>query len=157
MLERCTYDPGLAGTILKSFHVILQLATEQTISSFKSLDALTRVLKVACLQAQHLRKLSHPGDGLSGNVFQSENVQMSSSDEKIKSTIACVELAFNLFKEYTTISELGKILVLHNANCIECLFDLFQEENLRKNVLEQVLDLFRVLPCSLSLLLLLVI
>ncbi|EEE56359.1 hypothetical protein OsJ_05488 [Oryza sativa Japonica Group] len=148
VLERCTYDPGLAGTILKSFHVILQLATEQTISSFKSLDALTRVLKVACLQAQHLRKLSHPGDGLSGNVFQSENVQMSSSDEKIKSTIACVELAFNLFKEYTTISELGKILVLHNANCIECLFDLFQEENLRKNVLEQVLDLFRLPSAS---------
>uniref|UniRef100_A0A0D9YMP2 BEACH domain-containing protein n=1 Tax=Oryza glumipatula TaxID=40148 RepID=A0A0D9YMP2_9ORYZ len=148
VLERCTYDPGLAGTILKSFHVILQLATEQTISSFKSLDALTRVLKVACLQAQHLRKLSHPGDGLSGNVFQSENVQMSSSDEKIKSTIACVELAFNLFKEYTTISELGRILVLHNANCIECLFDLFQEENLRKNVLEQVLDLFRLPSAS---------
>uniref|UniRef100_A0A0E0G1N6 BEACH domain-containing protein B n=1 Tax=Oryza nivara TaxID=4536 RepID=A0A0E0G1N6_ORYNI len=148
VLERCTYDPGLAGTILKSFHVILQLATEQTISSFKSLDALTRVLKVACLQAQHLRKLSHPGDGLCGNVFQSENVQMSSSDDKIKSTIACVELAFNLFKEYTTISELGRILVLHNANCIECLFDLFQEENLRKNVLEQVLDLFRLPSAS---------
>uniref|UniRef100_A0A0E0JVW3 BEACH domain-containing protein B n=1 Tax=Oryza punctata TaxID=4537 RepID=A0A0E0JVW3_ORYPU len=148
VLEHCTYDPGLAGTVLKSFHVILQLATEQTISSFKSLDVLTRVLKVACLQAQHLRKLSHPRDGLSGNAFQSDNVQMSSSDEKIKSTIACVELAFNLFMEYTTISELGRILVLHNANCIECLFDLFQEENLRKNVLEQVLALFRLPSAS---------
>uniref|UniRef100_J3L9U4 BEACH domain-containing protein n=2 Tax=Oryza brachyantha TaxID=4533 RepID=J3L9U4_ORYBR len=140
VLEHCTYDPGLSGTILKSFHVILQLATEQTISSFKSLDVLTRVLKVACLQVQHLRKLSHPRDYLSGNVFQSEY-------EQIKSTIACVELAFNLFKEYATISELGMILVLHNANCIECLFDLFQEENLRKDVLEQVLALFR-LPSS---------
>uniref|UniRef100_A0A0D9VCI8 BEACH domain-containing protein B n=1 Tax=Leersia perrieri TaxID=77586 RepID=A0A0D9VCI8_9ORYZ len=147
VLEQCTYDPGLAGTILKSFHVILQLATEQTFSSFKSLDVLSRVLKVACLQAQHLRKLSHPRDGLSGNVFQSENVQMSSSDERIKSTIACVELAFNLFKEYATISELGRILVLHNTNCIESLFDLFQEESLRKDVLEQVLALFR-LPSS---------
>ncbi|KAL5208035.1 hypothetical protein ABZP36_032470 [Zizania latifolia] len=48
VLEHSTYDPVLAGIVLKSFHVILQLATEETISSFKSLDVLTRVLKVAC-------------------------------------------------------------------------------------------------------------
>ncbi|KAG8069818.1 hypothetical protein GUJ93_ZPchr0006g46210 [Zizania palustris] len=148
MLEHSTYDPGLAGIILKSFHVILQLATEQTISSFNSLDVLTRVLKVACLQAQHLRKLSHPRDSLSGNDFQLVDVPMSCSDERVKSTIASVELAFNLFKEYVTIFEFGRILVLHNDNCIDRLFDLFQEENLRKNVLEEVLALFRLASSS---------
>ncbi|KAL5212760.1 hypothetical protein ABZP36_023607 [Zizania latifolia] len=148
MLEHSTYDPGLTGTILKSFHVILQLATEQTISSFNSLDVLTIVLKVACLQAQHLRKLSHPRDSLSGNDFQLEDVPMSCSDERVKSTFASVELAFNLFKEYVTIFEFGRILVLHNDNCIDRLFDLFQEETLRKNVLEQVLALFRLASSS---------
>ncbi|XP_066329470.1 BEACH domain-containing protein B-like isoform X1 [Miscanthus floridulus] len=144
-LEHCTYDPGLAGAIVKSFHVILQLATEQTLASFKSIDVLTRVLKVACLQAQEIRKLSQ--DDLNQNGFQSRNAQMTYSDERIKNTGTFVKLAFNLFKEYATISDIGRIAVLHNANCIECLFDLFQEEYLRKHILEQVLALFR-LPSS---------
>jgi len=141
-LEHCTYDPGLAGAIVKSFHMILQLATEQTLASFKSIDVLTRVLKVACLQAQEIRKLSQ--DDLNQNGFQSRNAQMTYSDERIKNTGTFVKLAFNLFKEYATISDIGRIAVLHNANCIECLFDLFQEEYLRKHILEQVLALFRV-------------
>uniref|UniRef100_A0A453NEV6 Neurobeachin alpha-solenoid region domain-containing protein n=1 Tax=Aegilops tauschii subsp. strangulata TaxID=200361 RepID=A0A453NEV6_AEGTS len=140
-LEHCTNGPGLVVTILKSFHVILKLATEQTLVSFKSLDVLTRVLKVACLQAQELRK-AHPSDDFRGNGSQSNNVQMDSLDERIKNALTCVELAFNLFKEYVTISDLGRMIILHNANCIGCLFDLFQEENLRKHVLEQVLALY---------------
>ncbi|CAD6251786.1 unnamed protein product [Miscanthus lutarioriparius] len=144
-LEHCTYDPGLAGAIVRSFHVILQLATEQTLASFKSIDVLTRVLKVACLQAQEIRKLSQ--DDLNQNGFQSRNAQMTYSDERIKNTCTFVKLAFNLFEEYATISDIGRIAVLHNANCIECLFDLFQEEYLRKHILEQVLALFR-LPSS---------
>ncbi|WVZ77789.1 hypothetical protein U9M48_025613 [Paspalum notatum var. saurae] len=147
-LEYCTYDPGLAGAIVKSFHVILQLATEQTLASFKSIDVLTRVLKVACLQAQEIRKLSHPQDGFTENGSQSRNVQMTYSDERIKDTCTFVGLAFNLFKEYATISENGRVAVLHNAKCIECLFDLFQEEYLRKHIMEQVLALFRLPPSS---------
>jgi hypothetical protein len=122
--------------------VILQLATEQTLASFKSIDVLTRVLKVACLQAQEIRKLSQ--DDLNQNGSQSRNAQTTYSDERIKNTCAFVKLAFNLFKEYATISDIGRITVLCNANCIECLFDLFQEEYLRKHILEQVLALFRV-------------
>lgn len=143
-LEHCAYDPGLAGAIVKSFHVILQLATEQTLASFKSIDVLTRVLKVACLQAQEIRKLSHSQDDFIENGSLSRNVLSTSSDERIKNACAFVELAFNLFKDYATISETGRIAVLHNANCIECLFDLFQEEYLRKHIVEQVLALFRV-------------
>ncbi|KAM3295295.1 hypothetical protein ACQJBY_037900 [Aegilops geniculata] len=146
-LEHCTNGPGLVVTILKSFHVILKLATEQTLVSFKSLDVLTRVLKVACLQAQELRK-AHPSNDFRGNGSQSNNVQMDSLDERIKNALTCVELAFNLFKEYVTISDLGRMIILHNANCIGCLFDLFQEENLRKHVLEQVLALYRLPPSS---------
>jgi len=143
-LEHCTYDPGLAGAIVKSFHVILQLATEQTLASFKSIDVLTRVLKVACLQAQELRKLSHFQDDLNEDGSRSRNVPTTPSDRKIKNARTFVELAFNLFKDYATISEIGRIAILHNANCIECLFDLFQEEYLRKHIVEQVLALFRV-------------
>uniref|UniRef100_K3YP63 BEACH domain-containing protein B n=1 Tax=Setaria italica TaxID=4555 RepID=K3YP63_SETIT len=147
-LEHCTYDPGLAGAIVKSFHVILQLATEQTLASFKSINVLTRVLKAACLQAQEVRKLSHPQDDLDQNGSQSRNVLTASSDERIKNACTFVELAFNLFKDYVTISDIGRIAVLHNANCIECLFDLFQEEYLRKHIVEQVLALFRLPPSS---------
>ncbi|TVU00170.1 hypothetical protein EJB05_54428 [Eragrostis curvula] len=146
-LDHCIYDPGLAGAIIKSFHVILQLAPEQTLASFKSIDVLTRVLKVACIQADELRKLSNPQDDLNENGSQSKNFQ-TPSDERVRNSRTCVELAFNLFKEYVTISDLGRIAILHNASCIECLFDLFQEENLRKHILEQVLALFRLPPSS---------
>jgi len=110
-LEHCTYDPGLAGAIVKSFHVILQLATEQTLASFKSIDVLTRVLKVACLQAQELRKLSHLQDDLNEDGSRSRNVP-TTSDEKIKNARTFVELAFNLFKDYATISEIGRVAIL---------------------------------------------
>lgn len=147
-LEQCTYGPGLVATILKSFHVILQNATEQTLASFKSLDVLTRVLKVACLQAQELGKVSHSRDDLSENGSEPKNVQMASSDERIENTLTCVELAFNLFKGYVTISDLERTLVLHNANCIGFLFDLFKEKTLRKHVLEQIVALYRLPPSS---------
>jgi hypothetical protein len=142
-LDHCIYDPGLAVAIIKSFHVILQLATEQTLASFKSIDVLTKVLKVACVQSNELRKLSPPQDDMKEIDSQSKNGQ-TSLDKRIKNSLACVELAFNLFKEYVTISDIGRVAVLHNASCIECLFDLFQEESLRKHILEQVLALFRV-------------
>ncbi|KAL6888469.1 hypothetical protein ACP4OV_009495 [Aristida adscensionis] len=147
-LEHSTYDPGLASAIVKSFHVILQLATEQTVASFKSIDVLTRVLTVACVQAQELRRLSHLQNDVNENGSESKIVLTTSLDERTKNTLTCLELAFSLFKEYVTISDLEKVAVLHNANCIECLFDLFQEENLRKHVLEQVLGLFRLPPSS---------
>ncbi|KAL6629117.1 hypothetical protein ACP70R_028882 [Stipagrostis hirtigluma subsp. patula] len=147
-LEHCTYDPGLAGAIIKSFHVILQLATEQTVASFKSIDALTRVLTVACVQSQELRRLSHLRDGDDANENGPQSKTIQTISPRTKNTLTCVELAFNLFKEYVAISDLEKTAVLHNANCIECLFDLFQEENLRKHVLGQVLALFRLPPSS---------
>ncbi|XP_062179129.1 BEACH domain-containing protein B-like [Phragmites australis] len=144
-LEHCISDPLVVSVVLKSFRVILQLAPEQTLASFKSLDIITRVLKAACRQAQELQNFSNLvcfDVIVSGDGSQFKNIE-----GRTENALICVELAFSLFKEYVTILKAGRILVLHNADCIECLFDLFQEENLRKNVLEQVLALFR-LPSS---------
>ena len=130
------------NTLLKSFRVILQLATEHTLDSFESLDVITRVLKVACRLAQELRNFSN---FLCSNVMVSQDgSQFKNIEGRTEDTLICIELALSLFMEYVTISIDGRILVLHNADCIECLFDLFHEQNIRKHVLEQVLALFRV-------------
>lgn len=141
----------VVSILLKCFRVILQLATEQTLASFKSLDVITKVLKAACYQAQELQNFSNlPRPDVvtfSEDGSQIKNVEMTSPEMITEYAVICVELALSLFKEYVTISSNGRYLVLHNADCIECLFNLFQEENLRKNVLEQVLALFRVKLC----------
>uniref|UniRef100_K3Y3D9 Neurobeachin alpha-solenoid region domain-containing protein n=1 Tax=Setaria italica TaxID=4555 RepID=K3Y3D9_SETIT len=144
-LEYCISDPSTVSALLKCFRVILQLATEQTLASFESLDVITRVLKAACHQAQELRNFSN---FLCSNVMITEDSsQFKSIEDRAEKALICTELALSLFTEYVTISIDGRILVLQNAECIECLFDLFQEQNLRKHVLEQVLALFR-LPSS---------
>ncbi|CAL5041322.1 unnamed protein product [Urochloa decumbens] len=144
-LEHCIYDPSTVNTLLKCFRVILQLATEQTLASFESLDVITRVLKVACHEAQELQNFSN---FVCSNVMITEDgSHLKSIEDRTENTLICIELALSLFREYVTISTNGRILVLHNASCIECLFDLFQEQNLRKRVLEQILALFR-LPSS---------
>ncbi|KAL6603651.1 hypothetical protein ACP70R_044012 [Stipagrostis hirtigluma subsp. patula] len=144
-LELCISDPLVVSVVFKSFRVILQLATEQTLASFKSLDIITRVLKAACRQMQEVQnfiRLPSSDVIISGDGSQFRNI-----GGRTQNALLCVELALNLFKEYVTISKDGRVLVFHNADCIECLFDLFQEGNLLKNVLEQVLVLFR-LPSS---------
>ncbi|CAD6338666.1 unnamed protein product [Miscanthus lutarioriparius] len=118
-LEHCISDPLAVSTLLKSFRVILQLATEHTLASFESLDVITRVLKAACRQAQELRNFS--------NFLCS---QFKNIEGRTEDALICTELALSLFMEYVTISIDGRILVLHNADCIECLFDLFHEQNI---------------------------
>ncbi|XP_044956208.1 BEACH domain-containing protein B-like isoform X2 [Hordeum vulgare subsp. vulgare] len=150
-LEHCVSDAMVASILLKCFRVILQLATEQTLASFKSLDAITRVLKVACLQAQGLqnsRNLPHPDITINRDGSQKIYIEMTSPEDRIDHTLTCLKLGVNLLKDYVTISSDGRIQVLHNADCIECLFNLFEEESLRKQVLEQVLALFRLPPSS---------
>lgn len=135
----------LVSTLLKSFRVILQLATEHTLASFESLDVITRVLKAACRQAQELRNFSN---FLCSNVsISQDSSQFKNIEGRTEDTLICTELALSLFMEYVTISIDGRILVLHNADCIDCLFDLFHEQNIREHVLEQVLALFRVYLC----------
>lgn len=150
-LEQSAYNPEIAIILLKSLHRILQLAVEQSLASFKSLNAIARVLKVACIQAQELRKLSYlsplPEDEFNeGSLVKRD--QMASSVETAEDWFICMESSFELLTEYLCIAENGKSLVLHNSTCIDCLFDLFWEENLRKLVLEQILGLFKLPPSS---------
>ncbi|XP_024315441.1 BEACH domain-containing protein B [Brachypodium distachyon] len=150
-LEHGVSDAVVTSILLKCFRVILQLATEQTLASIKSLDAITRVLKVACYQAQGLqnsRALPRPDIIITTEGSQKKNTEMSLPEDRADHTLKCLELGLSLLKDYVTISSDGRILVLHNGECIECLFNLFQEENLRKHVLEQVLALFRLPPTS---------
>jgi hypothetical protein len=140
----------VVSILLKCCRVILQLATEQTLASFKSLDGITRVLKVACLQAQGLqnsRSLPRPDIVIDKDGFREKNIEMTLREDRTGHTLTCLKLSLSLLKDYVTISSDGRILVLHNADCIECLFNLFQEENLRKELVEQVLALFRVKLC----------
>ncbi|KAL5988451.1 hypothetical protein ACLOJK_036215 [Asimina triloba] len=62
-LEQSACNPEIATVLAKSLQRILQLATEQTLASFKTLDASARVLKVACIQAQELGRLLPPCSG----------------------------------------------------------------------------------------------
>lgn len=147
-LERSSCNPEIAIILLKSLHRILQLAVEQSLASFKSLNAIARVLKVACIQAQELRKLTFlsalaEDEFNEGSKFKRD--WTASSVKTAEDWIICMESSFELFTEYLRIAENGKSLVLHNSNCIDCLFELFWEDNFRNLVLEQILGLFKVL------------
>ncbi|CAL9114662.1 unnamed protein product [Musa textilis] len=150
-LEKSACNPEIASILLKSLLRILQLAAEQSLASFKSLDAIARVLKVACIEAQELRKLKnmdyHVEDDING-VHSEQSNQMVCIVQPAVSWVKCMESSFELFTEYLLLAENGKSLVLHNSSCIDSLFDLFWEENLRKRVLEQILGLLKLPPSS---------
>src|SRR4051812_17265008 len=110
-LEHCVSDAVVASILLKCFRVILQLATEQTLASFKSLDAVTRVLKVACLQAQELqnsRNLPHPDITINTDGSQTISFEMTSPMDRTDHTVTCLKLGVNLLKDYVTISSDGR-------------------------------------------------
>ncbi|KAF6143571.1 hypothetical protein GIB67_029740 [Kingdonia uniflora] len=128
-LEQSACHSDLAFVLSKGLHHILQLAVEQTVASFKTLNAVYRLLKVASVQAQELVR--------SGNLIPND-----------RSWLTCVEASLELFSEYLSIADDAKNLVLHNSACIDCLFDLFWEERLRKHALAHILDLMKLPPCS---------
>jgi hypothetical protein len=102
------------------------------------LGVITRVLKAACRQAQVPRNFNN---FLCSNVNTNQDSSQFKNIEGItEDALICTELALNLFMEYLIISIDGRILVLHDVDCIDCLFDLFHEQNIRKHVLEQVIS-----------------
>lgn len=131
--------PEISSILLKSLHRILQLAVVQTTAAFNSLDAISRVLKVACIQAQELRKLK------SSCQYSVDDVNVQWISQLTVHWVKCIESSFDLFTDYLRLAENGRYLVLHSSSCIDSLFDLFWEENLRKRVLEQILCLLKVL------------
>lgn len=98
---------------------------EKTIASFKALDAIPRILKVVCVQAQESRK-----------------------SETALSWHSCMEFSINLLSEFLSRADAGSMAILGSSTCIDCLFELFWEEKLRNYVLKHVLDLMKVLFCK---------
>ncbi|XP_047328635.1 BEACH domain-containing protein B isoform X2 [Impatiens glandulifera] len=149
-LEHSACRPEMTAVLAKSLLRILQLSTEKSISSFKSLDAISRVLKIACRFAQESGSpvISSPfvenimeGD----KSFDFDGPQPSgTSQNRHKGLEACMEL----FAEYFSVTDDAKSLVLRSSASVDCLFDLFWEESLRKRVLVYILDLMKISPIS---------
>lgn len=135
-LEQCACNPEIAGVLAKTLLRILQLSAEKTITSFKTLDAVPRVLKVACIQAEESWR--------SGNRSPFHRYQISDSFETAQSWHRCMETCMDLFMKFWSIADDARSLVLHSSSCIDCLFVLFWEGSLRNNVLKYILDLMKV-------------
>ena len=145
MLEQSACNPAIASILLKSMQRILQLAFDESLASFKSLDTITRVLKVACIQAQELKKFKssiRQLDGLSLDLNNSTG--MVHSKEDANKWASCMEYSLELFIRYLSLTDDAKRLVLHNAACIDCLFDLYWEENFRNSIMEHIVELIKV-------------
>lgn len=127
-LEQSSCNPEITGSIAKCLFRIYLASAEKTAASFKTLDAIPRVLKVACIQVYESKRRREFGN--------------STSEEIVQSWHASLEL----FRKYFSATEDSRNLILHSSSCVDCLFDLFWEEKLRDRVLVYILDLMKV--CS---------
>ncbi|XP_043712024.1 BEACH domain-containing protein B-like isoform X2 [Telopea speciosissima] len=150
-LEQSACQPEIAIVLVRSLHRILKLATEKTVASFKTLNASLRVLKVASIQSQKFRRSGCISPLVEVQITKGvvpQNYQGNSSIVRAPSWLKCMNTAFELFTEYLSVVDDSKSLVLHNSSSIDCLFDLFWEGELRKQVLTHILDLMKVSPSS---------
>ncbi|KAL2459002.1 hypothetical protein Fot_55288 [Forsythia ovata] len=146
-LEQSACNPDIACLLAKSLLRIMQLSPEKTVSSFKTLGAIPRMLKVACIQVHESRR---PGSGETANremVFCRSH-EMPCSPEVTQNWSKCMETLMDLFAEYFSISEDTKVSILHSLTSIDCMFDLFWEEGLRNRMLKYILDLMKIVPFS---------
>ncbi|KAH6788519.1 binding protein [Perilla frutescens var. frutescens] len=142
-LEQSVCNPELATALAKSLLHILQLSGEKTVSSFKRLAAIPRMLKVACILVQESKR---PGTTVS---FAETTISgMSSPQSQGIYWRKCIKKFMELFAEYFSASEDAKLSILCSSLCISCMFDLFWEEDLRHLMLSYVLDLMKVVPSS---------
>lgn len=141
-LEQSACSPEIAHALVKSLLRILQLSTEKTVASFKALNAVSRVLKVGCIQAQEAKHSE-----IADRAFVTR-YHKSDLPEIVQSRPKCMEACMELFVEFWTLVDGARSLVLHDSTCIDCLFDLFWEESLRNGVLSYILDLMKVVPLS---------
>lgn len=149
-LEQSACNPEISSVLATSLRCILQLSAEKTIASFKTLNAVARVLKVACIQAQESRS-GKTGPSVESNYAEAVQTlchQKSDSDEVAQSWIKCIKTSMELFTEFLSIADDARSFVLRSSTCIDCLFDLFWEEGLRSLVLEHMLGLMKVLVCN---------
>lgn len=149
-LEQSAFYPEIASILVKTLLRILQLSCEKTIASFKTLDAITLVLKVACIQAQEFRRSGNNGLDVKNNrveVVSPQSCLRFDPSEKAQSCLKSMEASMDLLLEYISIADAddAEILVLRSSTCVDCLFDLFWEKTLRNRVLPLILDLMKVL------------
>ncbi|KAK1406699.1 hypothetical protein QVD17_38307 [Tagetes erecta] len=143
-LELFACNPEVATGLAKCLLHVLQLAPEKTFVSFKTLDAIPRVLKVACIQAQDSRR---PATNLS-EMIASQSLKKSILPETLQRWRDCMEVCMQLFAEYFSVTEEAKCLVLNSSTCIDCLFDLFWEEYMRSSMLSYIFALMKFIPSS---------
>lgn len=99
---------------------------------------MTRLLKVACIQAQDTTSTEKeiimedtPSEGGNTSSLHKLNRRMGASVE--------------LLKAYFCTADDAKFLLLHNVECINCLFDLFWYKDLRSLMLGYILNLMKVI------------
>ncbi|KAI3460067.1 hypothetical protein Pfo_016730 [Paulownia fortunei] len=150
-LEQSACNPELATVLAKSLLCILQLSAEKTVSSFKTIAAIPRMLKVACIQVQESKR---PGttnsfaETTTSGMASCQSHEMSYSPEVTRSWAKCMKTFMELFAEYFSVSDDAKLSILCSSMCISCMFDLFWEEDLRNLMLNYVLDLMKIVPFS---------
>ena len=157
-LEQSICNPQIASLLVRSLIRILQLSPEKTVTSFKTLDAVFRVLKVACAQAQESRRCGNVNSSSEDNYMEvalPQHKKKSDLPGTIQSWLNCMALCVELFAKFLSVAEDTRNMILHSSTSIDCLFDLFWEEGLRNDVLRQILELMKVFPYNYFLLLLL--
>lgn len=154
-LEQSACNTEVADVLTSSLVRILELSPEKSIASFKTLEAVPRVLKVACIQAQESRKFGNISPFVDSNVIgmiPSHAQQTVDSHETAQKWLRCMETSMGLFMKFFSVADDARILVLHSSSCIDCLFDLFWEESLRNHVLKHILELMKVYLQTVSIL-----
>ncbi|CAI8599127.1 unnamed protein product [Vicia faba] len=151
-LDHSACNSEIAGLLVRSLVHILQLSPEKTITSCKTLNAVSRVLQVACVQALECKRSGsmNPSSVNSGLEF-SESVpdqQKCNSPETVLNWFGCMKMCMEFFTKFSASSEDTKSFILQSLASIDCLFDLFWIEGLRDDVLGHILDLMKIMPFS---------
>ncbi|CAA2974013.1 BEACH domain-containing B isoform X1 [Olea europaea subsp. europaea] len=150
-LEHSAYNLDIACLLAKSLLRIMHLSPEKTVSSFKTLDAVPRMLKVACIQIHESKRpesASPHGETANREMVFCQSFEMSCSPEATQNWSKCIGTLMDLFAEYFSVSDTSKASILHSPTSIDCMFDLFWEEGLRNHILKYILDLMKIVPFS---------
>lgn len=150
-LEQSACNPEIASVLAKSLLRVLQLSSEKTVASFKTLNAVSRVLKVACILAQECKRSGNMSPAIENSFLEGvppHDHQRLDSSETSQSWTECMETCMELFAEFFSVADDARSLVLHDPTCIDCLFELFWEEGLRHHVLKYIFDLMKIASLS---------
>lgn len=148
-LEQSVFNPETACVLAKSLLHVLQLSPEKSISSFKTLDALPRVLKVASILTQEARRPESTtpcSETVSGEVAPYQSYDLSSSLFTVQNLHKSVEMTLEIFAQFFSSTDDARSCILCNSACMDCLFDLFWEEALRNWILSYILELMKITP-----------